>query len=157
MTYSINIADNENTKDTKIPPLSSSEDSGKFDYDDRPAELDELNFSEDVHTPSFREITPEDMIDNEIETRSDEIYSEQQFDTDTSVAGFDPTDDELTPETLIHEDGARSPNEPGGNVPADQILSTRHEDEIGEGYGLDEAELARVKPLDGKPWDGPAH
>lgn len=27
-------------------------------------------------------------------------------------------------------------------------------DEIGAGAGLDEAELARVDPLDGKPWDG---
>lgn len=27
-------------------------------------------------------------------------------------------------------------------------------DEIGAGTGLDEAELARVDPLDGKPWDG---
>ncbi|HCN45356.1 MAG TPA: phosphotransferase system, HPr-related protein, partial [Pseudomonas sp.] len=35
---------------------------------------------------------------------------------------------------------------------ADQQLRRVDSDEIGGGIGLDEAELARSAPLDGKPW-----
>lgn len=59
--------------------------------------------------------------------------------------------DDLSPETLIDESGARSANERGGKNPADWDLSIVDEADIGEGYGLDEEELAHVKPLDGKP------
>ncbi|MEN0105689.1 MAG: phosphotransferase system, HPr-related protein [Pseudomonas sp.] len=61
--------------------------------------------------------------------------------------------DDLSPETLIDESGARSASEPGGKTAADWDLSIVDEEDIGEGYGLDEAELAHVKPLDGKRWD----
>ncbi|AZC26065.1 MULTISPECIES: serine kinase/phosphatase [Pseudomonas] len=61
------------------------------------------------------------------------------------------TDDDLSPEILIPEDGARSAWEQGANKPADWDLSIVDERDIGGGVGLDEAELARRKPLDGKP------
>ena len=48
------------------------------------------------------------------------------------------------------ESGARSPRERGQGLPADQDLSIVDESEIGEGGGLDEAEMARVMPLDGR-------
>ncbi len=73
--------------------------------------------------------------------------------TEASLPGSGPTDDDLGPETLIHEDGALSPTEEGGDVPADQTYRVVTGKEVGLGTGLDEAELARVKPLDGKPWD----
>lgn len=78
---------------------------------------------------------------------------ELHFDEDTPNVdvGFDPTDDDLEPETLIPEDGARSANEPGANHPADWDLSVVDQSDIGGGNGLDEAELARRDPLDGKP------
>jgi len=78
---------------------------------------------------------------------------ELHFDENTPNvdSGFDPTDDDLELETLIPEDGARSPSEPGANHPADWDLSVVDEGEIGGGNGLDEAELARRDPLDGKP------
>lgn len=60
--------------------------------------------------------------------------------------------DDLSPDTLFDESGARSPYEPGGDGPADEQLRTVEADEIGAGAGLDEAELARSAPLDGKPW-----
>ena len=60
--------------------------------------------------------------------------------------------DDLSPDTLIDETGARSPDEPGANRPADKDLSVVDESQIGGGIGLDEAELARSAPLDGKPW-----
>lgn len=68
--------------------------------------------------------------------------------------GQGPTDDDLAPQTLIREDGARHPFEPGADAPADSDLESVSAEEIGAGEGLDEAEQARVDPLDGKPWDG---
>ena len=57
--------------------------------------------------------------------------------------------DDLDPEMLIPEDGARDAWEAGENEPADWDLSIVDEDDIGGGNGLDEAELARREPLDG--------
>lgn len=73
--------------------------------------------------------------------------------TEASLPGSGPTDDDMAPETLIHEDGALSPAEAGEDVPADRTYRVVTAKEIGVGYGLDEAELAHVDPLDGEPWD----
>ncbi|MBO9549191.1 phosphotransferase system, HPr-related protein [Pseudomonas sp.] len=62
------------------------------------------------------------------------------------------TYDDLSPDTLLDETGARDPHEPGSGGPADQALRRVGADEIGGGIGLDEAELARSAPLDGEPW-----
>ncbi|MFJ4347696.1 phosphotransferase system, HPr-related protein [Pseudomonas sp. NPDC089401] len=62
------------------------------------------------------------------------------------------TYDDLSPDTLLDETGARDPYEPGGPGPADKALRHVDADEIGAGIGLDEAELARSAPLDGEPW-----
>ena len=105
---------------------------------DRSAEQDELNF-DNADEPSFQDLAP----DYEFELLDEESNSE--------TVDNNGTDDDLTPENLIPEDGSRSPYEPGGSIPSDESLSIVSEDEIGEGYGLDEAELARVDPLDGKP------
>ncbi|MEE4464006.1 hypothetical protein V2S84_18165, partial [Azotobacter chroococcum] len=51
-------------------------------------------------------------------------------------------------------DGARSPNERGHGLPADKDLSIVSAERIGAGGGLDEAEAARILPLDGQPWAG---
>ncbi|MDH1866693.1 hypothetical protein N5D83_07680 [Pseudomonas chengduensis] len=60
--------------------------------------------------------------------------------------------DDLSPDTLIDESGARSPLERGGDGANDEELSVVDETQVGGGFGLDEAELARSAPLDGKPW-----
>ncbi|CAM3599190.1 hypothetical protein CCOS865_04158 [Pseudomonas reidholzensis] len=63
------------------------------------------------------------------------------------------TMDDLSPDTLYDESGARDADEPGGDDgPADQTLRQVDASEIGGGFGLDEAELARSAPLDGEPW-----
>ncbi|TLX61445.1 hypothetical protein DN820_21315 [Stutzerimonas nosocomialis] len=72
------------------------------------------------------------------------------------VPSGDTTMDDLAPETLIPDDGSRSPNEKGHGLPADQDLSVVSEHSIGADTGLDEAEEGRRHPLDGKRWDGPA-
>jgi len=112
-----------------------------FDPDiERLGEQDELSFA-DAEEPSFRDLTPE--------------ISETEFvahkGNQPPMPGDGPTNDDLAPEILILEDGANSPFEPGSGKPADERLSIVREDDIGEGYGLDEAEQARVDPLDGKP------
>ena len=117
---------------------------------DRGAEMDELNFSDDKSTPSFND------LETESEQDRDQVLSEA---SDVGLTGaatpeHEPTNDDMSPETLIQEDGARSPREPGGNGPIDKQFSTVDESEIGSGSGLDEAEMARVQPLDGKRWDG---
>lgn len=49
------------------------------------------------------------------------------------------TYDDLSPDTLLDETGARDPHEPGGSGgPADQSLRHVDADEIGGGIGLDE-------------------
>ncbi|MDF2490328.1 MAG: hypothetical protein K0S77_2950 [Pseudomonas sp.] len=60
--------------------------------------------------------------------------------------------DDMSPGTLLDETGARDPDELGSGRPADQTLTHVDAEEIGGGFGLDEAELARSNPLDGKPW-----
>lgn len=66
--------------------------------------------------------------------------------------------DDMSPDTLFDESGARDPYEPGtDDGPADKTLREVGANEIGGGIGLDEAELARSAPLDGEPWtDGVA-
>jgi hypothetical protein len=109
-----------------------------FDPDsETPVENDELDFS-DEEEPSFSTLSPEfDSAELEILTHKDAIAQS-------------PSDD-IEPEDLIKEDGARSSHEPSADFPADEDLSVVTADEIGAGFGLDEAQLAKIKPLDGKP------
>jgi hypothetical protein len=109
-----------------------------FDPDSDPLiENDELNFTQDEEL-SFSTLSPE-FDTEEIEILLAEDASAQI-----------PSDD-LNPEDLIKEDGARSAYEPSANLPADEDLRVVGVAEIGAGYGLDEAELAHTKPLDGNP------
>lgn len=107
---------------------------------DRPAEADELDFDNDQPTPGFEEqgILPQ----NDPNARNAGL-------TEASQPGKGPTNDDLTPETLILEDGARSrfESEQGNLQPTDKTLSIVNENDIGAGGGLDEAELARVDPV----------
>lgn len=76
--------------------------------------------------------------------------------TGGEIPGGGSTMDDADPEILIPEDGARSPSERGHGIPTDRDLSIVSADQIGAGGGLDEAEEARVFPLDGQPWEGRA-
>src|SRR5690625_4720975 len=74
--------------------------------------------------------------------------------TGASLHADTSTLDDASPEPLLPDDGARSPDEAGGEGTAtDQRLSKTRVDNIGAGSGLDEAELARAQPLDERPWD----
>jgi len=125
------------------------------DIQDRMGEVHELDFSErhDERQGRAGDARPEQEVNREFPPErvqrggmsGGEALSE-------SLHEDNVTDDDLSPDTLYDQSGARDPSERGGVGPADQQLRRVDEDEIGGGIGLDEAELARSAPLDGKPW-----
>ncbi|WP_217475096.1 hypothetical protein [Stutzerimonas stutzeri] len=124
------------------------------DTEDRMGSIEQLDF--DQHRDDRKGRIGDEVPAEEIE---DEFPPERVAEagmTTGEVPDGDTTMDDLAPETLIREDGSRSPNERGHGGPADQDLSEVSEHRIGADVDLDEAEQARRDPLDGKPWDGPA-
>ncbi|NBA94923.1 serine kinase/phosphatase [Pseudomonas sp. R5(2019)] len=128
-------------------PPHSPEPAPIDDTEDRMGSIRELDF--DTEEPSGRigDLIPENELQ---QTIPPERVREAGM-TGASTADHEPTDDDMSPETLIDEDGALSATEEGFGGPADQELSVVDANEIGGGRGLDEAELARQDPLDGKP------
>jgi len=61
------------------------------------------------------------------------------------VPDGETTLDDMAPETLIPENGARSPNERGHGEPADRDLSVVSEHAIGADVDLDEADWSEKK------------
>ncbi|PHN23745.1 serine kinase/phosphatase [Pseudomonas sp. ICMP 561] len=117
------------------------------DNEDRMGSMRELNFDDKGDDARIGDLIPEDELSREIpEQRVREAGL-----TGASTPDHHPTDDDLDPEILIREDGARSAEEEGEDNPADFDLTVVDEDDIGGGDGLDEAELGRLDPLDGKP------
>lgn len=116
------------------------------DNEDRMGSMEELDFDEEPGARIGDEI-PERELANEI---SDQRVREAGM-TGASTPDHHATDDDLEAQTMIREDGARSAHEEGEDSPADFNLTVVHEDDIGGGDGLDEAELGRLDPLDGKP------
>lgn len=117
-----------------------------FTDNNRPAEIDELNFNQEEKAAR----TGDELL-LESDSAVDDAVKDMDASSNTSSES-DFNEDDLTPEMLIHEDGARSSQEPGADVPAEWDLTVKME--VGGGHGLDEAELARRDPLDKKPWDG---
>ncbi len=115
-------------------------------------EYDELFFDDD-EPPEVGEQLP----DFEIERHQSPERTQHAGLTGASLHADTSTLDDASPETLLPDDGARSPDEAGGEGTAtDQRLSKTRVDNIGAGSGLDEAELARAQPLDERPWDDDA-
>ncbi|KJZ35454.1 MULTISPECIES: hypothetical protein [Pseudomonas] len=112
------------------------------DNEDRMGSVRELDF--DTEEPSAR-------IGDELPEKEREQRMPRQRGGEAGQTGdHQPTDDDLSPETLIREDGARDAHEAGNDSRADWDLSIVDEDDIGGGNGLDEAELALRDPLDKK-------
>ncbi|WP_263262760.1 serine kinase/phosphatase [Pseudomonas sp. RIT-PI-S] len=96
-----------------------------------------------------------DGLESDVEASSERVREAGL--TGASTPDHHSTMDDLSPETLIRDDGSESPLEAEqSRAPADLQLNEVDEDDIGGGFGLDEAEEARRHPLDGKPWDGEA-
>jgi hypothetical protein len=109
--------------------------------------MEELHFDEDEPSARIGDL----MTDEELAREIPEKRVREAGMTGASTPDHHPTDDDLDPEQMIGEDGARSASEEGADHPADWDLSIVDEDDIGGGDGLDEAEMARRDPLDGKP------
>ncbi|SDK64747.1 hypothetical protein [Pseudomonas indica] len=121
------------------------------DIQDRMGSMEELDFSDrkDERSGRVGDTRPEDELRDEYPPER----VREAGKTGGEVNDHNPTLDDLSPETLYDETGSRSPRERGEGLPNDKDLSVVDEHTIGGGSGLDEAELGRVKPLDGKPWD----
>lgn len=124
------------------------------DIEDRMGSVHPLDFDQDKDARGGRvgDLLPEAEAD-------DRFPAERAREAGMStgeVPDGQTTQDDLAPETLIPDDGARSPDERGHGLPADLEMTEISESEAGLGDGLDEAEEGRARPLDGEPWDGPA-
>ena len=115
------------------------------DNEDRMGSMRELDFDEQEPTAEIGDEIPRREREH---LMPDERVREAGM-AGASTADHEPTDDDMSPETLIHEDGARDAREEGDGEQADWDLSIVDEDEIGGGNGLDEAELADIDPIDG--------
>ena len=115
------------------------------DNEDRMGSMRELDFDEPEQTAEIGDEIPRREREH---LMPDERAREAGL-TGASTDDHEPTDDDMSPETLIREDGARDAWEEGEDRPADYDLSIVDEDEIGGGNGLDEAELAERDPVHG--------
>lgn len=105
------------------------------DNEDRMGSVRELDFDDQEPTAGIGDELP--LVERKRRMR------------DERVGEAETTDDEMSPENLIREDGARDAQEEGEGEQADWDLSIVNEDDIGGGNGLDEAELAERDPVDG--------
>ncbi|KPB30766.1 hypothetical protein [Pseudomonas amygdali] len=125
-------------------PFGATEPEPIDDNEDRMGSMETLDFDEE-DPARIGDLIPEDELQHEI---PDQRVREAGL-TGASTDDHHSTDDDLSPEILIREDGARSPNEQGEDDPADLERTIVDEDDIGGGNGLDEEELAIIDPLDG--------
>jgi hypothetical protein len=116
------------------------------DNEDRMGSMHELDFDEEEPSAKIGDELPE----NEREQLMPRQRVLDAGMTGASTADHESTDDDMSPETLIREDGARDAHEAGKGDQADWDLSIVDEDDIGGGNGLDEAEMAQREPLDRK-------
>jgi hypothetical protein len=116
------------------------------DNEDRMGSMRELEFDDDEYEARIGDELPQDEREQLI---PDERVREAGM-TGASTDDHQPTEDDMSPETLIRDDGARDALEAGDGEQADWDLSVVDENDIGGGDGLDEAEMADIDPLDGK-------
>ncbi|MFJ3371265.1 serine kinase/phosphatase [Pseudomonas sp. NPDC086251] len=115
------------------------------DNEDRMGSVHELDFDEEQPSAKIGDELPE----SERERLMPKGRVREAGMTGGSTDDHESTDDDMSPETLIHEDGARDAHETGEGGQADWDLSIVDEDDIGGGNGLDEEEMARRDPMDG--------
>lgn len=126
-------------KDTTPGPTPERIDEQALDFSD---DEDSLGTGEPSLQQSAR---PSSSAEDEIGLTGAATLGESEHEDNVSL-------DDLSPDTLIDDSGARSPLERGGDGANDEELSVVDESQVGDGFGLDEAELARSAPIDGKPW-----
>ncbi|MDP9784417.1 serine kinase/phosphatase [Pseudomonas fluorescens] len=127
-------------------PFDATQPEPIDDNEDRMGSMHELEFDDEQPSAKIGDELPED----EREQLMPRERVREAGMTGASTDDHEPTDDDLSPETLIREDGARDAREAGDDEQADWDLSVVDENDIGGGDGLDEAEMADIDPLDGK-------
>ena len=127
-------------------PFDATQPEPIDDNEDRMGSMHELDFDEEE--PSAK--IGDELTQTERERLMPRERVREAGMTGASTDDHESTDDDMSPETLIREDGARDAHEAGNDSRADWDLSIVDEDDIGGGNGLDEAELARRDPLDKK-------
>lgn len=127
-------------------PFDAAQPEPVDDNEDRMGSVHELDFDEEEPSAKIGDELPE----KEREHLMPRERVREAGMTGGSTDDNESTDDDMSPETLIREDGARDAQEAGEGEQADWDLSIVDEDDIGGGNGLDEAELARRDPMDGK-------
>ncbi|MES2676195.1 MAG: hypothetical protein V4660_18300 [Pseudomonadota bacterium] len=101
---------------------------GEDESGDEESSLNELDFSDEPPPPTFGD------LENDPDIESDDVFTQARNAglTEAALPGQGPTADDLTPETLIHEDGAISPHEQGGDQANDQHLTIIDEGDMDE-------------------------
>lgn len=127
-------------------PFDATQPEPIDDNEDRMGSMHELEFDDEQPSAKIGDELPE----NEREQLMPRERVREAGMIGASTDDHEPTDDDLSPETLIREDGARDAREAGDDEQADWDLSVVDENDIGGGDGLDEAEMADIDPLDGK-------
>lgn len=127
-------------------PFDATQPEPIDDNEDRMGSMHELEFDEEQPSAKIGDELPKD----EREQLMPRERVREAGMTGASTDDHQSTDDDMSPETLIREDGARDASEAGDDEQADWDLSVVHENDIGGGDGLDEAEMADIDPLDGK-------
>ncbi|UVL83138.1 serine kinase/phosphatase [Pseudomonas sp. B21-028] len=127
-------------------PFDAAQPEPIDDNEDRIGSIHELEFDEDEPSAKIGDELPE----NEREQLMPRERVREAGMTGAATDDHQPTEDDMSPETLIREDGARDAREAGDDEQADWDLSVVDENDIGGGDGLDEAEMADIDPLDGK-------
>ncbi|KKA07565.1 HPr [Pseudomonas ogarae] len=127
-------------------PFDATQPEPIDDNEDRMGSMHELEFDDEQPSAKIGDELPQ----GEREQLMPRERVREAGMTGASTDDHQPTDDDMSPETLIREDGARDAREAGGDEQADWDLSVVDENDIGGGDGLDEAEMADIDPLDGK-------
>jgi hypothetical protein len=126
-------------------PLDAVQPESIDDNEDRMGSVHELDFDDEEPSAKIGDELPE----SERERLMPKGRVREAGMTGGSTDDHESTDDDMSPETLIREDGARDAHEAGEGGQADWDLSIVDEDDIGGGNGLDEEEMARRDPMDG--------
>ncbi|MGG7646807.1 MULTISPECIES: serine kinase/phosphatase [unclassified Pseudomonas] len=126
-------------------PFDATQPEPIDDNEDRMGSMHELDFDEEE--PSAK--IGDELTQTERERLMPRERVREAGMTGASTDDHESTDDDMSPETLIREDGARDAHEAGEGGQADWDLSIVDADDIGGGNGLDEEELARRDPMDG--------
>ncbi|MCM2463472.1 serine kinase/phosphatase [Pseudomonas sp. CG7] len=127
-------------------PFDATQPEPIDDNEDRMGSMHELEFDDEQPSAKIGDELPQ----GEREQLMPRERVREAGMTGASTDAHQSTDDDMSPDPLIREDGARDASEAGDDEQADWDLSVVHENDIGGGDGLDEAEMADIDPLDGK-------